>query len=203
MTEQKRVEIMREDEPIQGQSFACLSIASPTSRQKCNVQALKIRGVSGTEEDARELAEYLRQKDDAFDIYVAKVGVWLPLVFDPTSIKDQNYAESQLNEIVSEHMKNNEKNESEFQDRLVNARKQNEFDNSPEGVAKRLSAPEPCISVWHKMTQLDEVIKVRQQEYKALKDKFDSDHYSDIQRKEAEGTPLPDFEVAPATFADS
>lgn len=191
--------ILKVDDPIPGQNWACISIVSPVSRQKADTFAIKLRGVADSLDDAKRLAESIRNRDDTFDVYVAKVGAWLPLVFNDEEITDRNYTDSMLTEIISEHYKQREKSDLAFEERRVKALTQNAIDNSPEGIRRRNEQAESAVSVWYKIRQLEEILAVRQEELSALREKFSS--YSDFDRSEAESTALPEINVTPAGFA--
>lgn len=190
--------ILKVDDPIPGQNWTCISIVSPTSRQKADTFAIKIRGVSDSLDDAKRLAETLRNRDDTFDVYVAKVGAWLPLIFNEDDITERQYTNDILTEIISEHYKQREKSDLAFEERRVKALEQNAIDNSPEGIRKRNEQAESCVSVWYKIRQLEEIVAVRQEELKALREKFAG--YSDFERSEAQETTLPEIKISPAGF---
>lgn len=190
--------ILKVDDPIPGQNWACISIVSPTSRQKADTFAIKIRGVSDSLDDAKRLAETLRNRDDTFDVYVAKVGAWLPLIFNEDDITERQYTNDVLTQIISERYKQREKSDMAFEERRVKALAQNAIDNSPEGIRKRNEQAETAVSVWYKIRQLEEILAVRQEELKALREKFDG--YSEFERSEAHDTTLPEINISPAGF---
>ena len=95
-----KIDHLKEDEPITGQRFVLLSIVTPELIKNCSVRGIKIRGVYGTEQEARLKAADLQKKDQLHNIYVAPVGKWLPWDDDPSKAQDEEYAEGELNRIM-------------------------------------------------------------------------------------------------------
>lgn len=95
-----KIDHLKEDEPIPGQRFVLLSIVTPELIKNCSVRGIKIRGVYGTEQEARLKAADLQKKDQLHNIYVAPVGKWLPWDDDPSKAQDEEYAEGELNRIM-------------------------------------------------------------------------------------------------------
>ena len=95
-----KIDHLKEDEPISGQKFVLLSIVTPELIKNCTVRGIKIRGVYGTEQEARVKAAELQKKDSLHNIYVAPVGKWLPWDDDPNKAHDEEYAEGELNRIM-------------------------------------------------------------------------------------------------------
>lgn len=95
-----KIDHLKEDEPITGQRFVLLSIVTPELIKNCSVRGIKIRGVYGTEQEARLKAADLQKRDQLHNIYVAPVGKWLPWDDDPSKAQDEEYAEGELNRIM-------------------------------------------------------------------------------------------------------
>lgn len=112
----KYVDHLEEDAPLGGQKFVCLSIVSPAYDQKCDVSGFKVRGVYETEEEARKRASYLQKIDPLFNIYISKVGVWLPVCDNPEKVEDSEYQNEQLNSIVKGYKENQQKQKEVFED---------------------------------------------------------------------------------------
>tara|TARA_Y100000817_G_C16812020_1_gene524705 strand:+ start:238 stop:1089 length:852 start_codon:yes stop_codon:yes gene_type:complete len=96
---------------------------------KTNVRGLKVRGVFSTQEEAELRAKMLRKVDAAHDIYVGPVGIWLP--FEPEAYKTGkvNYLENELNNLMSEKIKNEKSAKETFEARVRNAKKKAIEDN--------------------------------------------------------------------------
>ena len=75
---------------------------------RTTVRGIKVRGVYDTIQEAKHRSSRLQKKDPNFNVYVGQVGFWLP--WDPEShkIEDEQYAEEQLNQLMSEYKKNKE-----------------------------------------------------------------------------------------------
>jgi hypothetical protein len=98
------------DEPINGQKYACLSILTNRSikdvssgevlKSDNNAKGIKIRGVYNTMEEAKKRCEQIRQFDKVFNVFVGEVGAWLPWDDDPESAEEAVYAEEKLNQLM-------------------------------------------------------------------------------------------------------
>merc|ERR1712100_660756 len=116
----QKIDYLTEDKPLPNQKFVCLSFLSPEGISNCKIRGLKVRGVYATYEEATARAKKLRDADQYHHVFVGEVGKWLPWDPEPTeeTVKDQNYAENQLNDLMksyrenqqaAKHMKNKEK----------------------------------------------------------------------------------------------
>ena len=83
-----------------------------------NVRGIKVRGVFPTQEEAELRCKMLRQVDPNHDVYVGPVGMWVP--FHPEAYKTGNvqYLEKELNDLMHEKKKNEDKANIEFQTRV-------------------------------------------------------------------------------------
>ena len=83
-----------------------------------NVRGIKVRGVFPTQEEAELRCKMLRQGDPNHDVYVGPVGIWVP--FHPEAYKTGNvqYLEKELNDLMHEKKKNEDKANVEFQNRV-------------------------------------------------------------------------------------
>jgi len=73
---------------------------------KTNVRGLKVRGVYNTKEEANRRAKKLQTLDSDFNVFVGQVGYWLP--WDPCAdkIEDENFINSQLNDMMEKYKEN-------------------------------------------------------------------------------------------------
>lgn len=106
---------------IPSQKYALISVVSPTSTQKFNHCALKIRGVFSTKEDAEHYVKRLMQADDTFDIYLVDMYKWLPIPPDNDKIDDIVHQEEMLNEIVQGHKESQLQAKQHFEERKKEA----------------------------------------------------------------------------------
>ncbi len=77
------------------------------------MRGLKIRGTYATAAEAEARAKRLMRTDPNHNILLGEVGKWLPWDPNPNAIKDQEYAEEQLNQLMANYKKN-EQNVEEF-----------------------------------------------------------------------------------------
>lgn len=94
-----------------------------------SVRGLKVRGVFPTQQEAEFRCKILREVDPNHDVYVGPVGLWVP--FHPEAYKTGKveYLEKELNELMHEKNKNEEKAKIEF-DKRVNDNKVNAIDKN-------------------------------------------------------------------------
>lgn len=85
---------------VPGQAYALVSFVSPTSNQKGDRCAMKIRGVFGTREEVAAHVRKLMRIDNSFDIFLMEMYKWVPVPPDPNAVEDQEYNETFLNELI-------------------------------------------------------------------------------------------------------
>ena len=87
------------------------SLASEDTVKPTTLSGIKVRGVFSTYEEACAHAKKLQTVDNLFNVFVGEVGKWLP--FDPCpdseAVKDSEYANDQLNDMMKKYMENQEK----------------------------------------------------------------------------------------------
>ena len=83
-----------------------------------SVRGVNVRGVFSTQEEAELRCKVLRESDPNHDIYVAPVGMWVP--FHPEAYKTGRveYLEDELNSLMHEKVKNEEKAKMHFDQRV-------------------------------------------------------------------------------------
>ena len=88
----------------------------------CNFQTstrgLKIRGSYATQGEAELRCKLLREVDPNHNVYVGQVGIWMP--WEPEAYKTGRveYLEEQLNQLMSEKIKNEEDAKIQFEKRV-------------------------------------------------------------------------------------
>ena len=87
-----------------------------------NVRGIKVRGSFSTQEEAEERCKYLRDIDPSHDVYVGQVGMWMP--WHPNAYKTNRieYLEQELNNLMHEKTKNEEKAKHDFDERVKTAK---------------------------------------------------------------------------------
>ena len=92
-------------------------------------RGIKVRGVFPSQQEAEMRCKMLREVDPNHDVYVGPVGIWVP--FHPEAYKTGRveYLEKELNELMHEKVKNEEKAKQAFDTRVkeskLNAIKEN------------------------------------------------------------------------------
>lgn len=93
--------ILDEDPIIEGQEWFCVSFLSPKRARNTNITAFKFRGAFPTEVLARERAKYISEHiDPNFHIFVGSAGKWILYDPDAEKVKDQEYHEKELNNLM-------------------------------------------------------------------------------------------------------
>lgn len=119
----KKIDYLVEDSVLANQAWVCMSFLSPEGIRNCKIRGIKVRGVYATKEDADARAKELQQVDPDFHVFVGEVGKWLGWDPDPNSVEDQQYREEELQKLMFNYKKNQEKTklmEQERKNSMVN-----------------------------------------------------------------------------------
>ncbi len=79
------------------------------------VRGVKIRGVYPSQKEADIRSKILQKVDKKHNIYIAQVGYWLPWDPEPHEVGKQEYAEKELNELMSKYHENELKKEEYYE----------------------------------------------------------------------------------------
>jgi hypothetical protein len=111
------------------------------------VRGLKIRGVYSSSEEAEKRSRSLRKQDPIHNIYSAEVGKWLPWDPEPSQIKEQDYAEEELNVLMKKYKENEDAREEFYRDKKQNRKvnPHNLLDNSVESNSSMFGATDLAI----------------------------------------------------------
>lgn len=92
------------------------------SNFQTSIRGLKVRGCFPTQQEAELRCKFLRELDPNHDVYVGPVGMWMP--FHPEAYKTGRveYMEDELNQLMHEKKKNEEKAKEEFDKRVKEAK---------------------------------------------------------------------------------
>ena len=83
-----------------------------------SVFGIKIRGVFGSDAEAKERAKVLQRLDPYHNIFLGEVGKWLPLCPNLENyVKNQEYLEPQLNELMRGYRENMQLKDEFFEQR--------------------------------------------------------------------------------------
>ena len=100
---------------IPSQNYALVTIvSSQNTTQHSEKTIMKIRGVFETLEEANQHALKLVKIDTSFDIMVVSMYEWLMIPPDMEKISNQQYMDEELNSLVSEYRKIQERTKVEF-----------------------------------------------------------------------------------------
>jgi len=88
---------------------------------RTSMRGLKVRGVYDTNKEANVRAQVLRKKDPSFNVFVGQIGYWLPWDPECESVPEQEYQESQLNDLVKKY-KENLNNRDDLYEQVKNER---------------------------------------------------------------------------------
>lgn len=93
-----------------------------------SVRGVKVRGVYDSYREAEARSKVLQRNDSRFDVFIGQVGYWLPWHPDINRIQDQEYMNNDLNVLMKEYKKNEEKRDMFYEDqkqsRVKEAREQ-------------------------------------------------------------------------------
>ena len=112
---------------------------------RTTVRGLKVRGVYGSQEEAVSRSKTLQRQDTLHNIFVGEVGKWLPWDPEPSQVKEQEYAEEQLNTLMKKYKENEEAREAferEQRERKRKATSQRPAVAGPADAAEPVTAPE-------------------------------------------------------------
>ena len=99
------------------------------NENKTCIRGLKVRGVYDTYKEAQVRAQVLQRLDSSFNIYIGQVGHWLPWDPSPEQVQDQEYLESELNDLMKEYKKNQQQKDIFFQEQIREKKKKMEEEN--------------------------------------------------------------------------
>jgi hypothetical protein len=102
--------VFREGEKLEGEFHS-------TNNFQTTVRGMKVRGVFSNPKEAEARAKKLQRSDPVHNILLGEVGKWLPWDPSPNGVKDQVYAEDQLNSLMQAYKKNEENVENFYRDK--------------------------------------------------------------------------------------
>jgi len=112
------------------QKFVCISFLSDSDK-KTTLSGIKIRGVFSTYDLACAHAKKVQSIDPYFNVFVGEMGKWLP--FDPNpdseAVKESEYQNDQLNNIMKSYVENQEKSKIFHEQRKTELMRQGIVDN--------------------------------------------------------------------------
>ena len=167
----KEVDYLEEDPIISEQNWVCISFLSTKNikntdkNEKYEIKGIKIRGVYNDYEEATKRAEFLRNLDPSFDIFIGEMGKWLPCDVDIEKAKDRHYAEKELNDIMKtykEDLKCVKEMEGERKkDMLKNAKVDKDNTKKVEELRKKLDLKKQELNMESKNTLNENEQKIK------------------------------------------
>ena len=83
-----------------------------------STQGIKVRGVFESSQEAQNQCQKLRKIDnEKFNIYIAEVGCWCPWNPNPNAVENQEFAETELNTLMSKYKENMDTASSFYKER--------------------------------------------------------------------------------------
>ena len=123
-------------------------------------RSFKVRGCYPDWDMATERIEYLRRVHGANHyMFVGEVGKWLPFDPDPNLIQNQNYYESELNELHGGEEKNRAKAKEHFETRKQELMRKARLEGSKWGQENYMKEKETKEAVEFKITSADQQIE--------------------------------------------
>jgi len=114
---------------------------------RTTVRGLKIRGTYSSQEEAVARSKKLQRQDTLHNIFVGEVGKWLPWDPEPSDVKEQEYAEDQLNTLMKKYKENEEARESFQRERRTTATRAKVTGPTMESVADTTVVDSPASDV--------------------------------------------------------
>lgn len=164
----KRVDMLNEDIPINGQAVALISIIGPHMRQKCDVWGIKIKGTASSEEEADKMGKRLQALDPNIDIFRVPVGKFFPLSIDPASADNTIYQDEQLNELIKQNKLNRMQAKDHFEQR-----KQKMMEDAIREEQNSSSSGEHPVALLDRVNTTESRIKELQKELESLQKTLD------------------------------
>lgn len=155
------------------QKYVCLSFLTDPKKNK-QLTGVKIRGVFSTYELACEHAKKLQTVDPAFNVFVGDVGKWLPFDPNPDSIKDSEYANTELNNMMKAYLENQEKAKLFHEQRKNEMMKQNIIDNMTASKDNIKKINDQIINTYisEERTKLEEAAKASEDQISSMDKKI-------------------------------
>ena len=99
-----------------------------------NIRGIKVRGSYPSQQEAELRCKMLREIDPNHDVYVGPVGLWMPFHPEAYQTGKVEYMEDELNQLMHEKKKNEEKAKHEFDKRVQEAKVKAMEDNKKKAI---------------------------------------------------------------------
>lgn len=99
---------------------------------RTSMRGVKVRGTYETLREAKRRAQMLQKRDRSFHVFVGQVGYWLPWDPEADDIEDQEYQESELNNLMKKYQEN-----ADNRDYLYDEERKEKIKKAKEEVRRR------------------------------------------------------------------
>lgn len=168
------------------QKYVCLSFLS--DKENKTLTGVRFGGAFETYEEACEQAKLLQSVDQYFNVYVGDGGKWLPYDPDPDSeaVKNSQYADDQLQNMMKSYMENQEKAKVYHEQRKQELVRENILANlktrhdNLDDMKKKLekatkkNKTEETVTLENSIKSVEEQIKKMEEKKKELDNQIDS-----------------------------
>jgi hypothetical protein len=173
------------------QKFVCLSFLTKKynnddETDNSSLVGIKVRGVFDTYDNACKFAKKLQDYDSTFDVYVGDMGKWLPFDPKPDNVKNSEYANEELNNLMKNYLENQEKAKLFHEQRKQELIKQNLIDNLfvNENNLNELNTQKNDCETEEEKLKINDIIKSTEDKIKSLsKEKDELDNQLEILNK--------------------
>ena len=132
------------------------------SDKKTSVRGVKVRGVYDSYGQAEKRAKQLQRTDRSFHVFVGQVGYWLPWDPNADQVQDEEYLESELNNLMGEYKKNEINRDIFYEDqkreKLKDAAKKLKEHEAEHAIEDKLDEPDPWMNSKFKSAPATEVV---------------------------------------------
>lgn len=177
MTTKLDVDYLDEDPVIPNQQFYILSYLLPEQNEK-GTPMIKVRGVFRDQESCQKRVKILQDMDVYFDIIVAELGKWSPLLTKDELLSsdiDVEYREAHLQNIMKSYKENQDKSNDLFEKRKQDMKKKAETEGSKEGQLKLQEQKEEPVVIIDRIKTYDDLIKELEERMTEVRSKKDED----------------------------
>jgi Family of unknown function (DUF5832) len=116
----KEENLKRDVVTVPNQNYAIISIISSVDKMK---NCVKIRGVFETVDEAKRHASRISAADSMHNLLIVSMYDWLLIPPDYERINDQHYIDEELNNLISDYKRIQEKSKIEFDIRKESLKK--------------------------------------------------------------------------------
>ena len=133
------------------------------SNKKTSVRGVKVRGVYDSYGQAEKRAKELQRTDRSFHVFVGQVGYWLPWDPNADQVQEEEYLESELNNLMGEYKKNEINRdifyEEQKREKLKDAAKKLKEHEAEKAIEDKLDEPDPWMNSKFKSAPATEAVE--------------------------------------------